>query len=293
MPVRRDDDEPSLRSRWLGQRFRELREDLGLTLRFVAGHVGVEFADLAACERGQRRLLKSETVKALLDLYRVFEQAERDHLLRLARDAFRLPRWEGNFDGPDLDTSMLDYLWLESVAERVRCYSATLIPELVRTPAYVESVVRREFESAASDAQMAWWVQTYHDRQTFNGGPPIEVRAVVAESVLRRSVDGAGRTLPEQLEYLAKTADARRTQVRVLPAAARYVPGSDGSFTLFDLPAPYPRLAACTSHAHGLAVHDERTAEQYAHVFDRLCAAALDPTESASLISRLATDPTT
>lgn len=286
MPVRRDGDESSLRSRWLGRRLRQLREQRGLTLRYVAGHVGVEFADLAACERGQRRLFRSDSVTALLDLYQVYEQAERDHLLKLARDAFRLPRWEGNFDAPDPTASILDYLWLESVAAQIRCYSTTLVPELLRTPAYVESIVRREFEPAVSDAQMAWWVQTYRDRQARNAGSLTGV--VVAESVLRRPVGGPNGTLPEQLEQLAKIADAGRIEVRVLPAEAGYVPGSDGSFTLFELPMPYPRLAACTGHAH--IVHEELAAAQYAHVFDRLWTAALDPTASAALISRFATD---
>jgi hypothetical protein len=46
---------------------------------------------------------------ALLDLYGVYDRVEREHLLGLARDAFRLPRWQDDFAGPDLDMSMLDY----------------------------------------------------------------------------------------------------------------------------------------------------------------------------------------
>jgi hypothetical protein len=233
-------------------------------------------------------------VAALLDLYHVYAQAERDHVLRLARDAFQLPRWEGNFNAPDLGPSMLDYLWLESAAERIRCYGATLVPDLVRTAGYAESVVRRESEpEKPSEAQATWWVEAYQGRQTLNREALTEVQAVVAESVLHRPVGGPARTLPEQLDHLAKAADAGRVQVRVLPVGAGYVPGSDGSFTLFELPEPFPHLAACTGHAHGLAVHEEQTAKRYAQVFDRLWTSALDPSESATLISRIATTLTT
>src|SRR3990170_4346310 len=126
MPARREPDRSSLRSRWLGSRLRELREDRGLTLKYVANFLGVEFADLAGHEHG-RQVFVFDKVAALLDLYGVYDRVERDHLLGLARQVFRLPRWQDDFAGPDLDVSMLDFLWLESLAQRIRCYGPVLV----------------------------------------------------------------------------------------------------------------------------------------------------------------------
>jgi len=289
VPSRRDRDESSLRSRWLGGRLREQREDRGLTLKYVANVLGVQFADLAAHEHG-RQVFVFDKVAALLDLYGIYDRVERDHLLGLARQVFRLPRWQDDFAGPDLDVSMLDFLWLESVAQRICCYGPVLIPELLRTPEYVEAVVRRETKDV-SDTQVGWWVRIYRDRQqALDHGRVTSVRAVLAESVLRRPVGGPTGTRPGQLEHLAKLSRSDRIQVRVLPAEVGYVPWADGWFTVFELPEPYPQRVACTGHARGVAIHEGAVADGYAGMFDRLWDAATTQSESAALIGGLAID---
>ncbi|MDQ7911147.1 Scr1 family TA system antitoxin-like transcriptional regulator, partial [Phytohabitans sp. ZYX-F-186] len=146
---------PSLRARLLGERLRVLRVGRGLTLRHVSACVGVDFSAARLLEHGQWRAHYTQ-VLALADLYSVYESGERDFLLRLARDVFRLPAWEGDFNAPELDVSMLDALWLESMAEEIRCYDAVLIPDLLRIPEYAEAVVRREHETQAAQAELTW-----------------------------------------------------------------------------------------------------------------------------------------
>jgi len=289
VPSRRDADVSSLRSRWLGGRLRGLREDRGLTLKYVANFLGVEFAELAGHEHG-RQVFVFDKVAALLDLYGVYDRVERDHLLGLARQVFRLPRWQDDFAGPDIDVSMLDFLWLESVAQRVYCYGPVLVPPLLRTSGYVEAVVRRDVKDV-SDAQVDWWVRAFRDRQqALDNGRVTSVQAVLTESVLKRPVGGPASTLPGQLEYLAKLGGSDRIQVRVLPAEAGYVPWTDGWFTVFELPDPYPGPVACTGHVRGVAIHEGPVAEQYAGTFDQLWDAATTQTESAALTGRLADD---
>jgi len=288
MPARREPDRSSLRSRWLGCRLRGLREDRGLTLKYVANFLGVDFAGLAGHEHG-RQVFVFDKVAALLDLYGVYDRVERDHLLGLARQVFRLPRWQDDFAGPELDVSMLDYLWLESVAQQVRCYGPVLAPPLLRTSEYAEAVVRRELKDA-SDAQVGWWVRVYRDRQqALDNGRVTSVRAVLEESVLRRPVGGPGGTLPRQLEHLATLGGSGggRMQVRVLPAEAGYVPWVDGWFTVFELPEPYPQRVACTGHVCGVAIHEGAVAEEYVGMFDQLWDAAA-VSGSAVLSGRLA-----
>ena len=268
---------------------RELREDRGLTLKYVANVLGVQFADLAAHEHG-RQVFVFDKVAALLDVYGVYDRVERDHLMGLARQVFRLPRWQDDFAGPDLDVSMLDYLWLESMAQRIRCYGPVLVPELLRTSEYVEAVVRREVKDV-SDTLVGWWVRTYRDRQqALDNGRLTSVRAVLAESVLRRPVGGPTRTRPDQLEHLAKLRRRDRIQVRVLPDEAGYVPRADGWFTVFELPEPYPQRVACTGHVRAVAIHEGAVAEGYAGMFDQLWDAAAPQSQSAALTGRLASD---
>lgn len=265
---------------------RELREDRGLTLKYVANVLGVGFAELASHEHG-RQVFVFDKVAALLDVYGVYDRVERDHLLGLARQVFRLPRWQDDFAGPDLDVSMLDYLWLESTAKQIRCYGPMLVPPLLRTSEYVEAVIRRE-RAPISDEQVGWWIRTYRDRQqALDNGRVTSVRAVLAESVLRRPVGGPTSTLPGQLEHLAKLGRSNRIQVRVLPAEAGYVPWTDGWFTVFELPEPYPPQVACTGQLREVAIHEGLVAEAYAGMFDQLWDAATTRSESAALTGRL------
>jgi len=274
VPPRRDRDEPSLRSWWLGARLRERREERGMTLKYVAAYLGVGFTELAAVERGQR-VFRFAEVATLLDLYGVVDQVERDYVLGLAASVFRLPRWQDDFGGPELDVSMLDYLWLESAAERIRCYSPVLVPELLRTAEYVEAVVRHDVQGV-SDTGLDWWLRTYQDRwQALDRDPGPAVWAVVAESVLRRPVGGSANVLAGQLQHLAEATNDDRVQMRVVRPESGYVPGMDGWFTVFDLPDPYPRHVACTGLGDTVAIHEGRPADRFAGVFGRLWDAGL------------------
>jgi transcriptional regulator with XRE-family HTH domain len=275
----------------LGERLRVLREDRGFTLKYVSACVGVNFSAARLLEHGQWRAQYSQ-VLALADLYSVYEQGERDFLHGLARDAYRLPAWEGDFNAPELDVSTLDSLWLESTANQIRCYHAALVPDLLRTREYAEAVVRREYGPQVSEQALAWRTGMYgrRQREVFDRRPPVEVRAVVAEAALRRPVGAPDAAWRAQLEHLAKGGDGGSVQLRVLTTQAGYVSGMDGSFTVFDLPQKYLPTVACRPHLDSVAVCEGGAGQWYADAFDRLWAAALPAAKSTRLITELATD---
>ncbi|MFC0529007.1 helix-turn-helix domain-containing protein [Phytohabitans kaempferiae] len=272
----------------MGGRLRALREDRGLTLRYVSKYLGGDYNHVREVEHGLRRSHQGEVVE-LLDLYGVYEQGEREFLVGLARDAFRLPLWEGDFDAPALEVSLLDSLWLESVAERIRCYSAVIVPDLLQTSGYAEAVVQREYGSQVSEQELAWRARAYSRRQreVFDRRPPVGVQAVVAEAALHRPVGAAEEARRAQLDRLATGREGGAVQVRVLPTAASYAPGMDGSFTVFDLPRADVPTVACSPHAGGVAIHDGVAGRWYADAFDRLWEAALSAADSTRLIMDL------
>ncbi|BCB73624.1 hypothetical protein GCM10022251_65640 [Phytohabitans flavus] len=293
MPSRKEQSVPSLRARLLGQRLRALREDRGLTLRYVSGYLGVDFNAARLLEYGQWMAHYTQ-ILSLLDLYGVYEHGEREFLVQLARDAFRLPAWEGDFNAPELDVSTLDSLWLESRAERIRCYDAVLVPDLLRTPEYAEAVVQRVYAPRASEPVLAWrsGMCGRRQREVFDRQPPVEMRAMVAEAALLRSVGAPDAVWQAQLEHLGNCGDGGSVQLRVLPTAAGYVPGMDGSFTVFDLPQAFVPAVACSPHLDSVAVHEGDAGQWYAEAFDRLWEAALPGGTSARLITGLVADMT-
>ncbi len=291
VPSKKDHSAPSLRARLLGERLRVLREDRGFTLKYVSACVGVDFSAARLLEHGQWRAHYTQVI-ALLDLYSVYEQGERDFLVRLARDAYRLLAWENDFNAPELNVSTLDSLWLESTAEKIRCYDAVLAPDLLRTREYAEAVVRREHGPQLSEPELAWRTGMYgrRQREVFDRRPVVTVQAVVAEAALHRPVGAPDAAWRAQLEQLAKGGDGGSVQLRVLPTMVRYVPGMGGSFTVFDLSASFVPAVACCPHLDSVAVHEGEAGQWYAGAFDRLWEAALPAAESARLIIDLAAD---
>jgi transcriptional regulator with XRE-family HTH domain len=261
---------PSLRSRWLGQAMRRLREGRGMRLRYTAEQVGVESPAAGRFERGEE-LFGEDRIVALLDLYFVLDQAERHRLLSLARDAWKPPIVDA-FDGGSRDPSFLDLLWLEQRAERIRCYSTALVPELLQTAAYAGAVLRAD-RPGAEGADVERKVSALAHRQApLHSTAPVRLQAVLSECVLHRPV-GAAQILNDQVRHLAQCHELSIVDLRALPVPVGYVPGMAGPFTVFDLPAPYPTVAV-VPYLGGWLLLDGRDAAPYAAAFERLYAAA-------------------
>ncbi|MDQ7903076.1 DUF5753 domain-containing protein [Phytohabitans sp. ZYX-F-186] len=279
--------EPSLRSRWLGRHLRASREDHGFTLRYVERTLGVPYAEIKAAEQGAH-LLQVSQVAAVLELYGVCDKEERDLLLELARDVRHLHRWENHVDAPLLTPAMLDFLWLESQARFIRCYSATLVPDLLQLPDYAEAVAQQRIGPTAFPREAAWWGWACEERQrVLSGSPQATIRAVVAEAALHRPPGRVAGVLRRQLHLLAERSTWPHISLQVLPASASYLPGMDTSFAVFDLGQPRGSVAT----VHGLTdptIHEERCAAQYGQAFEQLSQAALDSAASAAVIAEAA-----
>ncbi|WP_460845971.1 DUF5753 domain-containing protein [Phytohabitans suffuscus] len=177
----------------------------------------------------------------------------------------------------------------------MRCFSATLVPDLLRTPEYVAAFIRRRQGPAVTDVEVAWWTRMWAERQdVLERSQSSRLQAVVAESALRSVVGGGSGTLRGQLERLVRVPDEGGPgDLRVLLTGVGYLPGVEESFTAYDLPAGYPSPIACSERLGGIAIHEEGVAELYANAFERLWESALDPQESAAFIGHLATDLST
>ncbi|MET7949164.1 helix-turn-helix transcriptional regulator [Micromonospora sp. NPDC005324] len=276
----------TLRAQWLGQQMRELRERRGLTLKYVAQYLERDFSSLARYERAEWPF-RRELVVALLDLYGVYDERERDRLIQLTQDAWRIDRWDSNLDRTIYDTSFIDFPWLESRAEQVCTYAALLIPGLLQTRDYAEAVIRNAEPSSASEVEIRKWVQLRMDRQRLLGGPsPTGLAVIIEEAALRRPVMSKS-VMIAQLAHLAESARRPSVEIRVVPLTLGLHGGLDGTFWLFKMPAPYSDVAHAETLGGRLFLESDR-ALRYVRAYDRLREAALSANESAKLIAALA-----
>lgn len=286
MAAKREAFVRTLRAQWLGQQMRELREQRGLTLKYVARFLERDFSSLARYERAEWPF-RRDLVVELLDLYGVYDERERDRLIQLAQDAWRVDRWDNDFDRTIYDTSFIDFPWLESRAEQICTYAALLIPGLLQTRDYAEAVIRNAEPSSTSEVQVRKWVQLRMDRQRLLDGPsPTRLAVIMEEAALRRPVMSRG-VMANQLTHLVHVARKPTVEIRVLPATLGLHAGLDGTFWLFKMPPPYTDVAHAETLG-GRLFMESGNALRYVRAYDRLREAALSTSESVKLISALA-----
>ncbi|WP_345074961.1 helix-turn-helix transcriptional regulator [Phytohabitans flavus] len=288
VPTKREQFMYSVRARYLGERMRGLREERGQTLKYIAAYLGVEFSTLARYERAEWPF-RVDHVIALLDVYGVFEERQREELVALARNAWRVCAWEvaGVKDAVTAGANeqpIIDQWWIQSKAEELCVYAPVLPPPLLQARDYAETLIRFR------DPQMPMMkveakVRELIDRQqVLDDRPPIRLTVILEEAALSRRAAGPAVTLA-QWEHLVRAVERPHVNVLVLPTNATLHHGIDGGFTLCRMHPPYPPVALL-DQLTGRAAIEADAAEQYSVAFDKLKEAALNPTHSIGLIQQ-------
>lgn len=273
----------SLRSRCLGQLMRQLRDESGLTMKYAAAYVGVDFNVIRRFEHGEASLPRYQMVE-LLDAYRQHDRNKRERLLRLAEAVWR-SRSEIDFDGAVPDESSADLLWLESEATTIQVYAPNSLPDLLHTSGYADHVARAILGAQAAREQVDARVGLAARRQQVLRRPdPAQLEIALDECVLRHPVRSP-RVWAEQLDHLAGLCRLPNVQIRILPTGAARPPQVAGGFTVFTLLAPYPALVAYIEYLGGRLFLDSGSATAHLQAFDRLRDVALKPDGSAELIA--------
>lgn len=276
---------PTLRAQWLGQQLRALRESAGMTLRQAGEYLQRDPSMVSRFESAEYPIRRGD-VLALLDLYSVSEERIRDGLQRLSDDVWRKGWWDGYAN--TVDRQYIDMPWLEARAERIRTYEAMLVPGLLQTREYAETLIRNNAAAGTPEEQIGRMIELRMTRQQVLGGEaPVDFAAVVDESVLRRMIGGP-EVMRDQLAKLLEFAELLNVEIRVLSLRRGAHAGLDGAFWLFEMPEPYPDVAYVDNLAGAVYVEEDAAVERFRQAYHQLSAMALGGKESAALIAATA-----
>lgn len=287
MPTKREQFVQSVRAQRLGARMRELREERGLTLKYIAAYLGVEFSTLARYERAEWPF-RREHVIALLDVYGVHDEQQRQALISLAQDAWRLHQWQHDFGGALLELTAIDHLWLEERAAELKVYATMLVPELLQSRDYAETIIRRTHGGASPSlaSKVDKLVREHLVRQeVLDDKPPKRLTVLMDERVLHQPVGGR-LVLVQQLDHLVRAVTRPHVEVRLVPPVGWHE-GVYGSFTLYELERPYPPVAL-VEHLGGRLLLEAAAAKAYSEAFDHIKELATSPEQAVSRITELA-----
>ena len=274
---------PTLRSQWLGQQLRDLREEAGFTLKEVAAYVQRDPSSVSRLESGIHPA-RVPDVLAYVALCRVSDPRRRSVLVKLAQDAWQTGWWDRYTEGA-LE-SLMDLAWLEERAVEIREFESLVLPGLVQTPSYAEAVIRAS-DHDASDEDIGRWLQARMDRQQILSREiPARLTAVLDESVLHRRV-GGGDVMQGQLDHLIKLTEQGNVTILVLPWSSGAHASPEGCFEVLFLNEPYTAVGYAETAA-GAFFLERDDVDRLIGRHARLSAAALGQADSLALMRDIA-----
>jgi transcriptional regulator with XRE-family HTH domain len=270
---------PTVLKRRLGGELRRLREESDFTIERVAKNLGFSASKISRIETG-RTTATPQDVRTMLQLYSV-RGRQQDELVRIAQEA-RLRTWQHRYQERAL-RPLIDF---ESASTSIRIFEPLLVPGLLQTAEYARAVLRALYPRLPSE-EISRQVEIRMARQAYlQQDHPPALWIILDEAVICRPVGGV-EVMQEQLQHIIGIADRPTITIQVLLFRAGGHAGLDGSFAIHrfanraDPPVVYVENAARDDY-----LDSEDEVERYMLLFEHLCAAALDPTDTVDLLTR-------
>jgi len=255
----------------LGAQLRRLREARNLTTGEAAEVIRATHSKISRLERG-RSAPRQRDVADLLTLYGVTEEAERERLLALARQA-AAPGWWQQYS--DILPKWFElYIGLEKAASVIRTYEVQFVHGLMQTEEYARAVILiANAHAPAEEIDRRVSIRMKRQRLLTQPDAP-QLWAVLDEAALRRPLGGP-QVMRAQLEHLLQLTDLPNVTLQIVPLCAGPHAAGGGPFTILRFPAPdLPDLVYLEQLSSALYLDQPDDIAGYLAVMDRLCVQA-------------------
>jgi transcriptional regulator with XRE-family HTH domain len=275
---------PTVRRRRLAAELRRLRGSRTGTT--VAKALGWSPAKVSRYELGQGTF-PLEEIEKLLDYYGVTEP-RRAQLLALAEEANEHAWW---YDYADvLSPGYMEFIGLEAEAASEWEWQLAAVPGLLQTREYAQAIHSAHQQAILKrpgvfDRRVA--VRMIRQQVLTTRNPPLELSAVIDESVLLRKVESR-EVMSAQLRHLAEIAHLPNVDLRVLPLQSKTSLRAEG-FVVFGFGAQYETsklgdVVSTEAAENSLYIEGETDTYIFRLFFDAFTRASLAPNDSRELI---------
>ncbi|WP_028810331.1 helix-turn-helix domain-containing protein [Streptomyces flavidovirens] len=251
----------------LGSQLRRLRESRGVTREAAGYSIRASESKISRMELG-RVSFKARDVEDLLTLYGVTDQAERESLLSLAREA-NVAGWWHSY-GDVLPGWFQTYIGLEGAASLIRIYEVQFVHGLLQTESYAHAVVSRGIPHASA-AEIDRRVALRLERQkVLVSERAPHFHAVLDEAALRRPY-GDRAVMRGQLQHLIEVSEQPNITLQVMPFSFGGHAGESGAFTMLQFPeSDLSDLVYLEQLTSALYLDKREEVAQYQRVMERL-----------------------
>jgi transcriptional regulator with XRE-family HTH domain len=268
----------------LGAQLRRLREESHITVADAAEAIRATHSKISRLERG-RSGAKQRDVADLLSLYGMTDEAQREELLALARQA-NTPGWWQPYN--DVLPSWFElYLGLEKAASIIRLYEVQFVHGLLQTEDYARAIILIANAHASRD-EIDRRVSVRMKRQQLLTQPDApQVWAVLDEAALRRWPAGP-EVMRAQLEHLLQVTELPNVTLQVVPFDVGPHAAAGGPFTILRFPEPdLPDMVYLEQLNSAVYLDHPDDVIDYVTVMDQLAVRARTGPDSKDMISAL------
>ncbi|WIY03063.1 Scr1 family TA system antitoxin-like transcriptional regulator [Amycolatopsis mongoliensis] len=208
---------PVVASWELALRLKQRRNELNISVETVTKALGFTRNYWSAVEN-ERKLLSSEALKRVLDLFR-FEAHEKAEL-RALRAAARERGWWSAYSAL-FDADIQRLFGLEHGARAIRDYESLLIPGLLQTADYIRAIMMPAVTLPQVEVDQRVEARLHRQARLADPNDSFTLTAVISEAALRQQIGGRN-VLRQQLMHLAELIESheRKLDVRVIPFTA-------------------------------------------------------------------------
>lgn len=269
---------PNMRSVWLGQALREIRNEASLSSKEAGRYLFRDGTSITRMESGEIPL-SVEMLDSFMDMCGVTDPHKRADLQTIRRDVAQTGWWDG-YKGDAVVSNLMDRAWMESKAVTIRSFDFVSFPGLLQTPGYAAALMRARFPNVSSE-EIGRWVEMRMIRQhVLARGQALRFTTIIEENQLR-SLAGGPEIMRAQLDHLLECSTRPNVEIRILPAGTCT---GVSSYELIGLADPYPQVAYLVMSAGELCVEGDEV-ESLSEAYDRLLDATLEPSASEELIT--------
>ena len=278
---------PTIRRRELGAILRRLREDRGMSVKHVTERLLCSPSKVSRIETGQRGATPRD-MRDLCDLYGVTDEAEREHLMRLAREGKQQGWWQ-SYDLPDPYST---YVGLEAEAVSIKDFDSAVVPGLLQTADYARAMCLAPLpepglpEMKGDVIEQRVGARLRRQKLLEQQDHRFNFRTILDEAALQRVV-GSPKIMYEQLNRLIEASDRENITIQVVPFAVGAHPALDSTFNILEFGSALGDVVYVEGLQGYLYLERKEEVDRYQRVFSRLSELALTPAGSIGFLSGL------
>lgn len=275
---------PTVWRRWLALELKRLRLESGLGQKEAGNRCGWSGARLSYIESAKQDV-REDDLDELLPLYNVPEDHWSDYYE--AAEHSRERGWWERYQR-EAPSYLSLFLGLEQGASVIQTYEPSLVPGLLQTRDYAETLLRRDIWPR-TDHEVRRLIDLRIERQkVLTRDEPPRFTAVLDESALRHVAQDEA-TMKAQLDHIVSIAELPNVDVRVIPFQRGAQSYAETNFTLFDFAQATDAMVAYVEiRDRSLYLEDQQDIKSFILAFHNLWQSACNEEESLAMMRAIA-----